>query len=674
MTDKTPAIRVRALIAAALLMYAGAAMANALPTDDVRSGTLFFDTPDGYRVATTLDTDVDMAVNGLIARVAVRQRFENTGSEWREAVYVFPLPEKAAVDRMRLRVGERVIESEIRERAEAEKAYEQAKADGRKASLVESERPNLFTTSVANIAPGETVTVEIEYLEDVDYSDGTFSLRFPLTLTPRYVPGAGEVPDASRVSPPVVKASDSHRVSISIALNAGLRLDRITSRYHAIDVRESGYSYDVRLASARVPMDRDFELVWAPVPSAAPRAMRFSESIDGVAHHLLMVMPPSLRSSGPVPAPREIIIVVDTSGSMHGDSIAQAKSAVSRALDGLKPGDRFNLIEFASHARALYPRSADVAPDTLADARRFVAGFDASGGTEMRGALELALANAPSATHLRQVVFITDGAVGNEDALFSLIEARLGSARLFTVGIGSAPNGWFMRKAAEAGRGSFVLIGSTNEVGGEIERLFARIETPQVTDIAIDWPAGVDVDAYPAVVPDLYLDQPVTVKARLRGPLPDDASVVVRGNVPAGAWTERVPLTTDADATESAGVGALWARARIGELMDEVRRSRSPAIARDALVETALGYRIVTRYTSLVAVDRTPARASGAVPHTDAVPSLLPHGQSMHAIFGFPATATAAPAMRLAGLALIFVALGGLFVLRHRGFLHVAAR
>jgi Ca-activated chloride channel family protein len=649
-------------------LWMPAATAEEPSPGDLRSGTLLLRMQAGFTVATRMNTDVTMHVSGLVARVSVRQEFRNDGDEWTEGVYVFPLPDKAAVDRMRLHIGERFIEGEIREKEQARKEYERARSEGKKASLVEQERPNLFTTTVANIAPGERVAVEIEYLEDLRYDDGTFAIRFPMTLTPRYMPGAAlpdrqgsgwssdttRVPDASLITPPQVAASNDNRITLTASIDAGLPLEIVASRYHPVDVSEDKGRYTVSLANDAVPMDHDFELLWRPLPSARPRALMFRESIAGQPHFLLMVMPPDAAQDTTVTMPRELIFVVDTSGSMHGNSIAQAKQALERALDGLTANDRFNIIEFNSTTRALYHQSVAADAVNIRHARKFVQGLDANGGTEMRPALRLALDSAGTEAHLRQIVFITDGSVGNEDELYAMIETRLGDARLFTVGIGSAPNSWFMRKAAELGRGTFVVISALHEVGEKMDRLFDKLGHPQVTNIDVSWPGGVVTDAYPEVVPDLYRGEPVTVRARASGPLQPGSAVRVSGDSATGAWTTELPLDSDDD---HPGVGALWARARIAALHDEERRGADSALTRNAVVDTAIAHHLVSKYTSLVAVDKTPVRAAGDPLSREQVPNLLPYGQSMNAIFGFPATATNAAVLQRRGLVLLLTAL-----------------
>ena len=649
-------------------LWTPVAMAQGSPPMDIQSGTLLLKMQAGLVTATRVNTDVTISVSGLVARVSVRQEFRNEGDDWAEGIYVFPLPDKAAVDRMRLHIGERFIEGEIREKEKARKDYERARNEGRKASLVEQQRPNLFTTSIANIAPRERVVVEIEYLEDLRYDNGTFGIRFPMTLTPRYIPGVAlpdrkgsgwspdttRVSDASLITPPQVTASRDHKISLRASIDAGVPLEIVASRYHPVEVAEEQGRYTVSLANDPVPMDHDFELLWRPVPSVAPRAMVFREMIADQPHYLLMVMPPDVASEVPLSMPRELIFVVDTSGSMHGTSIAQAKKALSQALDGLSANDRFNIIEFNSITRALFHQSVAADAVNIAHARNFVQRLEANGGTEMRPALRLALDSARSESYLRQIVFITDGSVGNEEELYTMIESRLGSARLFTVGIGSAPNSWFMRKAAELGRGTFVVISALHEVGEKMDRLFDKLGHPQVTNIDVSWPGGTVMEVYPGIVPDLYLGEPVTVRAKAALPFPPGSTVRVSGDSTAGAWTRELPLDNGAD---NPGIGALWARAKIAALHDEERRGADAELTRIEVIDTAIAHHLVSKYTSLVAVDKTPVRPAGDPLASERVPNLLPYGQSMNAIFGFPATATNALVLQRRGLLLLLAAL-----------------
>jgi Ca-activated chloride channel family protein len=625
----------------------------------------------GYEIATRMNTDATMKISGLVARVSVRQVFRNDGNEWVEGVYVFPLPDTAAVDHLRMHIGERFIEGEIREKEQAKKEYEQARQEGKKASLVEQQRANLFTTSVANIGPGESVTIEIEYLETLKYDGGVFSLRFPVTITPRYIPGSAlpdrkgsgwspdttRVDDASLITPPVVTRAKDHRLALDIDLNAGMPLEVIASRYHPVtisSIQGGPGRYKVKLDDANTPMDHDFELIWKPVADSLPRASVFTETIDNQPYLLLMMVPPNDLAVATPRIARETIFIIDTSGSMHGVSIEQARKSLLLALDGLRPEDRFDVIQFNSETHALFGVSVPASQANLARARDYVRNLAANGGTEMRPALQLALGLPAIENHLRQIIFITDGSVGNEQELFELIEAGLGNSRLFTVGIGSAPNGWFMRKAAEAGHGSYTLISALHEIDEKMGRLFRKIENPQLTDVAIQWPSGVQVEAYPHTVADLYAGEPVIVKAKSSSEFRKGSTIIVSGNLVTGRWGSELAVDASQD---SPGIAAVWARARIEDLLDGIRREADPDGARSAVIETAMRHHLVSRFTSLVAVDKTPSRPKGAGLSNEQVPNLLPYGQSQNAIFGFPATATGAGLHRFIGAACLLLAL-----------------
>ncbi len=680
-----------ALAAIALVLAAGAEAAEGgMRPQEARSGTLILRTKGGGdgAPAPLVATDVSMKVTGMIARTRVTQRFTNPSSGWQEGVYVFPLPENAAVDALALRIGERTVDGVIREREAARQTYERAREAGRRTALVEQERPNLFTTSVANVGPGETVEVAIEYQQTLRYDAGRFSLRFPLAITPRYIPGAAAshaplierhqsaaaplrfaglgpagwaldtdaVPDAARITPPVphpatLADGPLNPVSIDIELDAGMPLALLESPSHDLVVQRNGDGrFRLNLAAGPVASDRDFELAWRPSAGHAPRAALFQETRAGATYALVMVMPPDAGQAA-ARLPREAVFVIDTSGSMEGGSIAQAREALALALARLQPGDTFNVIEFNSVTRKLFPAAQPVRAQTLDAARRWVRGLRATGGTEMAAALAEALDGREHHERLRQVVFLTDGAVGNEDQLFRLIRSRLGASRLFTVGIGAAPNAHFMSRAAQLGGGTFTYIGRIEDVAAKMGALFAKLEAPVLRDVAIDWPAG--VEAWPRRIPDLYLGEPVVVAARLAGPA---ATVTVQGERAGAAWTQRLAL---AGGGEEAGVGKLWARDKIDALMDAERDAAEKETFKGEIVKVALDHGLVSKYTSLVAVDTTPARPAGEPLDAAMLPVNLPHGMVHEAVFGeLPQTATPAHLHALFGaLALLAAAL-----------------
>ncbi len=609
--------------------------------NDVERGSLLVRAAEGeaLKPAPLLDTAVDMNINAMIARVKVRQTFTYHGSDWVHGIYVFPLPENAAVDRLRMQVGERIIEGRIEARAQARKTFESARKAGRKATLVEQQRDNLFTTSVANIGPGDTVVVEIEYQHTLAYNDGWFSLRFPLTVGVRYIPGhapvagfdgggwsynTNQVADASSITPPMSTAGEGHDnpVSITIELNAGMPLKNIESSYHTITQRVlGGDRYRVELDHGTVPADRDFELRYRPAPEHAPRAAFFRQDVGDDSYGLLVLVPPEAAWARRSATPRELVLVIDTSGSMHGNSINQAREALLFGLDRLHSGDSFNIVQFNSVTSRFQPASVPATAAHIAAARAYVRHLSADGGTEMAAALNAVLDADETHQRLRQVVFITDGSVGNEAALFRIIDERLGASRLFTVGIGSAPNSHFMSEAAHIGRGTFTYIGDLGEVQDKMSALFKKLEFPVLGDIRLD--GGADrLESWPDPLRDLYVDEPLLVSLRLGG---QDA-ISLSGTLAGKPWSTRVPVAGGGNAE---GLDVAWARAKIASLERSLARGADRDQVRAAITTLGLDHHLVTRHTSLVAVDVTPSRPEHGAARDAAVPNKMPAGWAM---------------------------------------------
>ena len=640
-------------------------------SEPIQHGTLYVTTEGSSerRETPLLHTDVQFKITGLIARAHLTQTFRNDSDAWVEGVYVFPLPENAAVDHLRMQVGTRTIEGVIQERGAARHSYEQAKQTGKKAALVEQERPNLFTNSVANIGPHDSVIVEIEYQQTLRYDQGDFRLCFPATITPRYIPGekladighggddagaSGEttesltvntVLDADRITPPTLPENiQLNPISLHIELDAGFPLQQVDSPSHAIVVtRQNTQRVSITLADGEITSDRDFKLVWRPQLGSAPQAAVFSEQHDDGFYHLLMILPPPARTTS-ITLPRETIFIIDTSGSMAGTSMDQAKQALAMALERLRPTDRFDVIEFNSRTRALFGGARYASVDNLQNAQRFVAALHANGGTEMAPALHAALDGRVHHDVLRQVIFLTDGSVGNEDALFELIQNRLGDSRLFTVGIGSAPNSYFMKKSAEFGHGTFTAIGDVNEVRARMSALFEKLEQPALTDIEITWPNDTTLEFWPRKLPDLYAGEPLVISARTAAAAGEVSIHGTRGTQP---WHTTLPLQ---GGTSADGVDVLWARAKIEALHDQALAGLDAAQLRQQVIDVALRHHLVSKYTSLVAVDVTPSRPDTDPLHTQAMPVNLPAGMIYTKVFGpLPQTATPAPLLLLAG-------------------------
>jgi Ca-activated chloride channel family protein len=638
---------------------------NAVTPAEMQRGGLLFrtDRPGAFLPAPDLATEAHIRINGMVARVRVVQHFLNPHDEWQEGVYVFPLPDNAAVDHVRLLVGERVIVGEIRERQEAKRTYEKARAAGQRAALVEQERPNMFTASVANIGPGERITVEIRYHQTLRYDDGAFRLRFPLVVGPRYIPGTEpeiglvnavviteppQVPDADRITPPIRHPSQGkgNPVQMRIELNPGFEVAEITSPYHAIKTTGSAEEgFTITLDGDAVPADRDFELVWKPRPGDTPVAAVFTEEEGDGTYLLMMVTPPETEGAPKDQGlPREVIFVIDTSGSMAGTSMKQAKLALGMAIKRLHPRDRFNIIQFNSVTSSLFaaPKAAD--PSAVRRALAYTAYLNAEGGTEMLPALRKALDGKKDAGRIRQVVFITDGDVGNEPELFREVTGRLGDSRLFTIGIGSAPNGYFMREAANLGRGTFTYIGSVDEVQEKMEALFAKLERPALTDLRLTFTDGMTAEVFPQPLPDLYYGEPLVIAALVDRP---GGEVVIEGRMGRKPWRTAVSLTSPRPAP---GIAKVWARRKIQALSDAVHYGADRQAVQEAVTRVALTHHLISRYTSLVAVDVTPVRPENVSIAKRDVPINLPHGWVYGKVTGEKPTGAPQPARFQAGL------------------------
>lgn len=618
---------------------------------EIEDGALLLRTMEAgrYIPAPLVATSVDIDISGPVVRATVTQRFENPSDAWVEGTYVFPLPDNSGVDRLRMMIGDRFIEGQIHERREARRIYEEARDAGQRASLIEQERPNMFTTSVANIGPGETIIVQIEYQDVARMRDGRFEMRFPMGLTPRYIPQNGPlqlarfdgtlnspaVPDAHRITPPLMLPEGEPMaglrlpVDIEIRLDAGFALGNVASLYHATTVdRSQDGAAIVRLADGPVPANRDFVLTWTAAERAMPQAVLFTEEWNGVTYLLAQIVPPAELGETAPRRDRETIFVIDNSGSMAGASMEQARDALVMALDRLAASDRFNVVRFDDTMETVFPEAVDATPENVRIARRFVSGLEANGGTEMLPALRAALIDHrdDGPERVRQIVFLTDGAIGNEDQLFDAIARGLGQSRLFTVGIGSAPNTHFMTRAARVGRGSFTHIGDVNEVTSRMGELFEALERPVMTDLDALFPSGSLTEIWPAPLPDLYYGEPVLLTARLDRPR---AGFTVEGRLAGSIWTQSLALS---DARPARGVAALWARNRITGI-EESRFQGVPSVDIDrAVLQTALDFSLVSRLTSLVAVDVTPARNTAEPLAHRTVPNMIPDGWDFRSV------------------------------------------
>ncbi len=636
----------------------------------VGCGELLWRRDGGYVPLPAVSTDVVLEVNGPLIAGTVSQLFTNPTEQVIEAVYVFPLPETAAVHAMEIIVGERRIVSVVQEKAQARRTYETARASGRRAALVEQARPNLFTTKVANICPGDRVVVELRYLDQADWVDGAFGLAFPLTFTPRYVPPtmlrteAGAA-SAAAVSTPFVGEGDRRfpTATVRVELNAGVALDEVVSASHDLDLDRDGERWLAAPADGTIPADRDFLLGWRPSASGAPEAALFVEDRPDGRYALLMLVPTPrvLPPRQPEIIPTETLFLVDVSGSMKGQSIIQARTALLRALDRLGPRDRFNIMSFSDSSR-LYRRAFQSAdPIVIAEARAWVKRLDANGGTEMHPALLRAMtcflhADAGDG-YSRRIVLITDAAIGHEAQLLREATADLGALRLHVVGIGGAPNRYLVRRLAEYGGGLSAFVNSVRGAENGIDRFLERIARPLLAEPRLVWPVGAPLEAYPSRLPEPYAGELVLWSGRF------PPGAYLRGEFRAVLAGEEMVHTLDSAVTDSDGVAVRWARMKVADLMADRHRGVAEDVVRDQVVETGLAFGLVTAYTSRVAVEE--AVSADAPAHPCRLPSGLPEGTEF--LPGLPRGGTSRPLLRLLGVAALLIGAAGVALARETG-------
>ena len=581
--------------------------------------------------AILLSTDIKIAVAGSSSRTIVSQRFINTGLTWAEGVYVFPLPEDSAVDQLRMYIDDRVIEGQIHEKEEAKKIYETAKKEGKSASLVEQQRPNIFTTSVANIAPGGTITVAIEYQQAVLIDNNTYSIRFPMVVGDRYIPGTPiktpsdslgvrsnthEVEDASKITPPSEniisyffdqKYETYLPVTIDINLMAGFEIASLRSGYHKINTVDINQITKHITLDESYQADRDFELTWSASQTDEPEIALFTQQKDDNLYLLLMATPPKDEVFKVSSRPRELIFIIDSSGSMSGSSMAQAKEALIKALGRLEDTDRFNIIDFDDRFDPLFDSAMPAIKTNISFAKGFIKKIKADGGTAMLAPIAYALTSrdSNSKNYLRQVVFITDGQVGNETTIFTSVQTNIKDDRFFTIGIGSAPNSYLLTKLADFGRGAFTYIGSQSEVRQKMDDLFVKLESPALTDIKVSFPPEINAELALDVIYDLYAGETITAIYKMNA-LPN--SLAITGRTIDGDFSKNITINSSKN---TKGLDILWARRKIDRLTDihnNAYTSRVENLSKKDIIELALEYHLVSRFTSLVAVDITPVR------------------------------------------------------------------
>ncbi|HOX06356.1 MAG TPA: sigma-70 family RNA polymerase sigma factor [Planctomycetota bacterium] len=621
------------------------------PAGDVTQGALRFKSAEGKFIECPLKhTDVQAEIAGFIARVTVTQEFANPSKEKIEAVYVFPLPHEAAVDGMTMVIGQRRIVGLIRKRDEARKVYEQALARGQTAALLEQERPNVFVQSVGNIEPGQPVKVEITYVDVLSYDLGAYAFHFPMVVGPRYNPaswseGVGAAPaDAAGASGqktevPYLKPGkrNGHDIALSLRLDAGVPVRDLKSVNHKVHIEQTGARTATCAieASDAIP-NKDFELRYKVMGEKPEVAVLAHAGSEGDGHFLLMVQPKEDAAALAAP-PRELVFLVDVSGSMSGEPTAKVKQTMKLLLAGLGPRDKFQVVTFESQAEKLFPAPVVCSEDNVRKALAFSQNAAAGGGTEMLQGIRAALGDPPDPERVRIVIMLTDGFIGNEAEIVQEVGRRCGDRlRFWCIGIGNSVNRFLVDGVAKhgGGMGKVLSLRSTEaEVKDLVAEVVIRLHRAQIANLAVNW-GGLQVrDTYPARIPELWAGRPAVIFGRYSGG--GAARIRLSGEAEGRAVSFEVPVELPAKDSGNDALAVTWARRKIESLTDEMAVEGENAKRVEEITQLALDYRLMTRYTSFVAVDEQKLRVAGVdltAPRKIGVAVQLPEGVSEWAI------------------------------------------
>jgi Ca-activated chloride channel homolog len=592
-------------------------------------------------------TDVKVEISGFLSRVVVTQEFENPFKEKIEAVYTFPLPQNAAVDDMTMIVGNRTVRGKILRREEAEAVYEAAKSNGQTASLLNQERPNIFTQSVANILPGEQIKITISYVETLKYEAGSYEFVFPMVVGPRYVPGApagaqgngfapdtDRVPDASRITPqPVPEGMRvGHDISLDVSLDAGVPIDLISSKTHDVNVeRPDERRAHVRLKDEATIPNKDFVLRYDVAGKKIEDALLTHSS--GTGGFFTLILQPPERVTVEDVTPKELVFVLDTSGSMSGFPIEKAKETMKLALDNLYPYDTFNLITFSGDEHILFPEPVPATKGNLQKAQEFLESRKGGGGTEMMKAIKASMDPSDAQDHVRIVCFMTDGYVGNDMEIIGEVQKHP-NARVFAFGIGSSVNRFLLDGMARYGRGEVEYVALNDDGSAAARRFYERVRNPLLTDISIDWNGLPVADVYPKTVPDLFSAKPVILTGRFTGS--GRGTIRLKGKMSGRDFVREIPVDFS-NSPQHDVLATLWARTRVDDLMSQDFKGAQQGNMQDdvkqAITQLGLDYRLMTQFTSFVAVEEMIV-TDGGQPRRIDVPVEVPEGVNRAGVFG----------------------------------------
>ncbi len=623
---------------------------NRSPQTPCLTAGLFVQTPNkrSEQLFPLKQTEVKAKIAGNISRIEVIQKFENPFPEALEAVYVFPLPDEAAVDDMEIKIGSRTIKADIKRRDEAIEIYQKARQQGRTTGLLEQERDNIFTQSLTNIKPGEKIEVTIRYTESIKFVGGDYEFVFPMVVGPRYI--SGNLNDADRINPPVVPPGtrSGNDIAVSVEIDTGIPISNIRSTSHQITTDRNGNTVSVQLANSDTIPNKDLILRYR-VAGENTQATVLTQA-DKQGGHFAAYLIPALNYKTNEIVPKDVVFLIDTSGSQQGEPLVKSQELMRRFIQGLNPNDTFTIIDFANTTKTL---SATPLANTSANrqmAIKYIDKLQANGGSELLNGLKTVINfPAPETGRLRSIVLITDGFIGGENEVLGFVQQNLKPGnRLYSFGVGGSVNRFLIDRLAEVGRGTSQVIRQDEPSAFAAENFFRQINNPVLTDIQISWEGiGEKPEIYPIAPPDLFASQPLVLFGR-KGDR-TSGKLRIRGTQAGGKTYEQIlpvnfaqavstrqresnPATiTNTDFGNSA-IAQLWARSRIKDLMNQMFSGRTKSLV-ESVTNTALNYRLLSEYTAFVAVSEEVRVEPDGTRRRVQVPVELPQGVSYQGVF-----------------------------------------
>ena len=590
-------------------------------------------------------TKVQAKIAGNLARVEVKQTFENPFTESLEAIYIFPLPDEAAVDTMEIKIGDRTIKGNIKQREEAQFIYEKARSQGRTAGLLEQERDNIFTQSLANIKPGEGIEVTIRYTDSLKFIGGNYELIIPMVVGPRFIPGipidrsgdSDRVPDASRLTPRMISPAtrSGHDINVIVEIDAGVAISDVRSPSHQIVIEQDERRVQVKLGAEDTIPNKDLILRYQVAGDRTSATVLTQSNEQG--NHFALYLIPALDYSPDKIVPKDVVFLMDTSGSQKGDPLRKSQELMRRFINELNPDDTFTIIDFSDITTQLSPKPLPNTLENRTKAINYINQLQANGGTYLLNGIRAVL-NFPvvSPERLRSIVLLTDGYIGNDHEILAEVQQHLQPGnRLYSFGVGSSPNRFLLNRLAEIGRGTCQIVRQDEPTEEVVEQFFHQINYPVLTHIQVNWEGSGEAVIYPSTPPDLFTQQPLVLCGRISPINEEDHCSVgtlhISGMIAGGTiYEKRFNLTFEEGSNPP--IAQLWGRARIKDLINQMFRYEKK-VQVEAVTDTALKYQLLSPYTAFVAVSEEVRVDPQGNRISLKVPVEMPEGVSYEGIF-----------------------------------------